>query len=184
MHALSLGLVAIRIVLALVLFAHATQKLLGWFDGAGLVESAATFERLGQRPGKQMVLLASASELTSAALLLVGLITPVAVAMGAGTMLVAGSSLTLRSAKLWNAAGGGEYPYVIAAVLLALGFTGPGDWSLDNALAVPWQHHSGTSAPVALGALAVAVLGALPPILKARLHLTASRATPDSHPSS
>jgi putative oxidoreductase len=167
-----LGLVLLRLVIAAILFAHGTQKLLGWFSGQGLAGSAVLFEKLGQRPGRTMVLMASACELTACLLLGLGVLTPLGAAVGMGAMLVAGASLSGLSKKFWNAIGGGEYPFVLAAALAVVAFTGPGEISLDAWFGAPWYGvDSGQAILVGAGAVVVAVIAALPPLLNGRRNL-------------
>lgn len=163
--AIDLGLLVLRVGLALILFAHSTQKLLGWFSGSGPVASAALFEKLGQHPGKAMVYLAAACEMAAAVSLLLGLLVPLGAAVGIGTMLVAGSSLSVLNGTFWNSAGGGEYPFFLALVLAGLAFTGAGTVSVDANLSLPLPDR-----PVLVGVLAVlvGVVAAIPPILRAR----------------
>ncbi|WP_127129433.1 DoxX family protein [Georgenia sp. SYP-B2076] len=160
-----LGLLVIRIGLAFILFAHSTQKLLGWFSGAGLEASAALFEKLGQRPGRRMVYLAAMCEMAAAVSLLLGFLVPLGVAIGLGTMVVAGGSLITASGKFWNAAGGGEYPHFIALVLATIAFTGPGAIALDAQYELPW---SGRPVLAGLAAVVVGLLAALPPLVRTR----------------
>lgn len=165
------ALLLLRLLLAAVLFAHAAQKLFGWFGGNGLRKQAAIFESLGLKPGRPMVTAAAAMELLAAALLALGLFTPLAALVGCGTMLVAGLTMQLNSGHFWNAAGGGEYPYVLSAVLAVVGIGGPGSLSLDPVLAAnvpplaPWIE------PGWIHALAIPVLAlfsALPFLLVLR----------------
>lgn len=166
---MDLGLLLLRLVLAAILYMHATQKLLGWFSGPGLERQAGAFESLGHRPGRQMVMLAATCELTGSGLVVLGLITPLGAAILAGTMMVAGGTLTLAKGTVWNVAGGGEYPLVLATFAIVLGFAGPGRWSIDNAIGAPWVTHSnGTAAITGVVVLAVAVLTAFPALLRVR----------------
>jgi putative oxidoreductase len=135
---MDLGLLLLRLALAAILYMHATQKLFGWFSGPGLDKAGTLFENLGQRPGRRMAQVAVACELSGSFLITIGLVTPLGAAILAGTMLVAGGSLTLTKGTVWNAAGGGEYPLVLAAFALVLGFAGPGAWSVDSAIGAPW----------------------------------------------
>lgn len=107
---MEIGLVLIRAVLVLVLFAHAAQKLFGWFSGNGVAKQGELFESLGLRPGRTMVAVAGASELVAATLLLFGFLAPLGALMAAGTMTVAGVTMHLNSGKFWNVAGGGSTP--------------------------------------------------------------------------
>jgi putative oxidoreductase len=173
---MDLGLLLLRLLLATVLYFHATQKLFGWFRGPGLTASARFFEDLGQRPGRPLALVAAGAELAGAALVGLGIVTPLGAAIVVGTMTVAGLSTTLVKGTPWNAQGGGEYPLVLAAVAAVLAFTGPGSWSLDAALHVPWmQLEDSTAAAVGGGTLVLAGVAALVPTLRARLVLAGRR---------
>lgn len=129
---MDLGLFLLRLLLGALLFGHGTQKLAGWFSGHGPAGTAPLFEMWGFRPGRPLVILAGASEVAAAVLLVVGLFTPLGAAMAIGTMTVAGS---VNAAKgLWATGGGYELPLVYAGTAAVLAFTGPGGWSLDAAL--------------------------------------------------
>lgn len=128
---MDIGLLLLRLVLALILFTHASQKLAGWFGGNGLRRQGEIFASLGLRPGRGMVLAAGLSELLAGTLLLLGLLTPIGALLAAGTMMVAGLTMQLNSGAFWNIAGGGEYPYVLAAAAAVLGFTGAGAYAVD-----------------------------------------------------
>lgn len=156
---MDLGILVLRLLLAAVLFAHATQKSIGWFGGNGLTKQADIFATLGLRPGRAMVLVASASELIAATLLAFGLLTPLGALAAAGTMTVAGLTMQLASGTFWNVAGGGEYPYLIAVVAVALGTTGPGSYSLDAVLDGP-LFDLAAAPPAWVGAVIVAVAAA------------------------
>jgi putative oxidoreductase len=166
---MDLGLLLLRLALAAILYMHATQKLFGWFSGPGLDRQAQAFHNLGHRPGRPMVLLASACELSGSALVALGLITPLGAAILAGTMAVAGGTLTLVKGTFWNVQGGGEYPLVLAGLAIVLGFAGPGRWSIDSAIGAPWVTHSnGTAAITGLIVLGVALLAAGAALLRTR----------------
>jgi putative oxidoreductase len=158
---MDLGLLLFRLVLAVILYLHATQKLFGWFSGPGLDRAATLFESLGQRPGRRMVMFAAACEASGSLLVALGLLTPLGAAILAGTMMVAAGSLTITKGTVWNAAGGGEYPLVLATFAILLGFAGPGRWSVDNAIGAPWVTRSnGNAAIIGITVLLVAALAA------------------------
>lgn len=182
---MDLGLLLLRLVLAAILYMHSTQKLLGWFSGPGLDRAEKLFENLGQRPGRQMVKVAAACEAVGALLIAIGLATPLGAAMLAGTMLVAGGSLTMTKGTVWNALGGGEYPLVLAAFALVLGFTGPGGWSLDSAISAPWVPKSNARGlEIGIIVLVVAGLAAGAALLRTRSNLSAVAAAESAPPTS
>src|SRR5262249_31545171 len=110
-------------------------------------------------------------------------VTPLGAAILAGTMMVAGGSLTLAKGTVWNALGGGEYPLALAAFAIVLGFAGPGRWSIDNALGAPWVTHSnGTAALTGLVVLVVAALAAGPALLRTRAQLRPAAAAAKAAP--
>jgi putative oxidoreductase len=166
---LDIGLLLLRLLIGFLLFAHATQKLLGWFHGPGLDRSAVAFEAIGQRPGRLLSLVAGMSELTAGTLLMVGFATPLGAAIAAGTMLVAGTAVSTFSHSPWSERGGGEFPWTIGGVALALAFTGAGEYSLDAVFDVPWFTASeGESALIGAAAAVLALLAALPPMIRTR----------------
>ncbi|CPS29483.1 MULTISPECIES: DoxX family protein [Mycobacteriaceae] len=158
---LDIGLLILRVALGFILFAHATQKAIGWFHGPGMDKATVLFEALNQHPARQMAIVAITSELFAAILLTAGIATPLGVAVGASTMLVAAAALNLKAQARWNSAGGGEYPAVLAIAIAALGFTGPGTLSVDASLGWP-----SANADIRLGVATtvVALAGATVPI--------------------
>lgn len=164
------GLLALRVAIGGPLIGHGTQKLFGWFDGAGLQATAETFDRIGFRPGAASALAAGLGEAAGEALLIAGLGTPGAGAAVAGTMIVASSTHARNGFFL--AKGGLEFPAVLGTAAAGLVLTGPGLLSLDHALADrldrPWLRHL---------ALSVVVPAAATVIIRRRQHLaTATRA--------
>jgi putative oxidoreductase len=166
------GLLALRILLAALLFGHATQKSVGWFGGGGRSKTAPVFESWGFRPGTVMVTAAAVSELVGATLIVTGLAFPLGCAIVLGTMIVAASP----SAKngLWAQYGGCEVPVVYGALAACLAISGPGAASLDHALDV--QTHQWW---VPVAAIALGVGAAIPPIVRSRKLLRASTGRAD-----
>ncbi|MFE4663646.1 DoxX family protein [Streptomyces sp. NPDC056716] len=144
------GLLLLRLLLGGLLFGHGAQKMFGWYGGHGPRGTAPLFETWGFRPGRPLVLLAAACEMTAALSLFLGLLFPLGTAIALGTMLAAGS--VNASHGLWAQSGGFEIPLVYGAMAAALAFTGPGDWSLDHAIGRDELAGTGWgSAAVALG---------------------------------
>lgn len=152
---MDLGLLALRVILALLIGAHASQKLFGWFRGRGIAGTAALFEADGLRPGTVMVLAAGLTELGAATLLAIGFATPLAAAMTIGTMVVAISTLWPKG--VWAHMGGFEVPLTYAAIAFCLAITGPGSYALDQ-----FQPLSAHGPWWALGAAGLALVASSP----------------------
>lgn len=155
-----IALLLLRVGLGAILFCHASQKALGWFQGPGLATAAAIFEGLGQRPGRQRVLLAATCETVSALLLVSGFATIIGATIAAGTLIVAAGVTCLKQHKFWAAAGGGEYPLVLAFMAVCIAFAGAGRYSLDAQIFNPLPAYA------AIIAVFVAVLAAAPPLFQ------------------
>src|SRR5690242_17939527 len=94
---MKLGRLILRVVIGGLFVGHGTQKLFGWFGGAGIEETAGFFESVGLRPGERHARAAGATEATAGALLAVGLATPLAAAGLAGVMLTAIAKVHARN---------------------------------------------------------------------------------------
>lgn len=162
---MDIGILLLRLILATILFAHATQKTFGWFQGNGLDQQAGIFASLGLRPGRPMVIMASSCELVAATCLVLGLLTPLGALVAVGTMTVAGLTMHLSAGKFWNVAGGGEYPYVLASAAATLGFAGAGRYSLDAVLEDTSSVFSTALTPnpwIGIAIVLIGVLSAIP----------------------
>jgi len=124
------GLFIVRVVAGLVMAAHGSQKLFGWFGGYGLDGTGGFFESLGFRPGRLFATAAGLSEFVGGALIALGFLGPVGPALVLAVMIVAAVTVHWRNG-LFATTNGIEVPllYGIIAVLLAL--SGPGAYSLD-----------------------------------------------------
>ena len=128
----------LRVVLALVMFPHGAQKMLGWFGGYGF---SGTMGFLTGQIGMPwfaafgVVLL----EFFGPLLLLVGLGTRVIGAGFAAIMVGAIATVHMSHGFFMNWSGqqpgeGFEYHLLVIGMGLALAFTGAGRWSLDGKL--------------------------------------------------
>jgi len=152
----SVGLLIVRVVLGLLMAAHGSQKLLGWFGGHGLAGTAGFFDSIGFRPGRFFATLASATEVTSGLLLALGFLGPVGPALIISVMIVAAVSMHLKNG-LFAANGGIEVPLLYGVVAAGLLLTGPGQYSLDAALGLGYL----ATPMFAWAALAVGVVGGI-----------------------
>ena len=130
LHRKDLGLLVLRLGTGGVLVAHGTQKLFGWFGGAGIEGTARGMERMGFLPGKQSAIAAGLGEAGGGVLLALGLATPVAGAAAAGTMA---GAIAVHTPNGFFAQGGGyEYPAFLGLCAAGLGLAGAGCYSLDR----------------------------------------------------
>lgn len=127
---MSLGLLLIRLVIGLSFMAHGTQKLFGWFGGYGLKGTGGWFESIGMKPGVTMALLAGLAELAGGTLLALGLFTPLAGILIAGTMVIAIVKVHGPNGY-WATQNGYEYNLTLLVVAIAVALTGAGRYSLD-----------------------------------------------------
>src|SRR5205085_8099803 len=84
---MDVGMLILRLVVGALFIGHGTQKLFGWFQGHGLEGTAGFMESLGYRPGKRYAALGGLAEAGGGALLVLGLLTPLAAALIVGMML-------------------------------------------------------------------------------------------------
>jgi putative oxidoreductase len=152
---LNLALLVARLV-GLGMAAHGAQKLFGWFGGHGLAGTGGVFEKLGFRPGKLFALAAGAGEFFGGLLLALGLGGPLGPALIVLVMTVAGLTVHVKNGFL-QGKNGFELNAVYIALALVLGYSGPGELSLDHALHL---HVLGSIMQVTI-AFAIAVVLAL-----------------------
>ncbi|HEX8084174.1 MAG TPA: DoxX family protein [Solirubrobacteraceae bacterium] len=172
---MDIALLVLRVVVGAFFVGHGAQKLFGRFGGHGLEGTAGFFETLGMRPGRRHAAAAGAAELAGGALLVLGLLTPLAAALIIAVMVVAIATVHANKGP-WVTDGGWEYNAVLIAAAFAIAGAGPGEVSLDDALG--WMPDI-TGTAWAFIALAAGALGALGALLTAR---TAAAPQPEPAP--
>ncbi|HYM49171.1 MAG TPA: DoxX family protein [Candidatus Limnocylindrales bacterium] len=127
---LAAGLLVLRVIFGLTVAAHGAQKLFGWFGGPGIERFGGMLEQLGLVPASKWSWVAALAEFGGGLLVALGLLSPIGNFLVIGGMLTAILLVHLRKG-FFNAKGGMELPFLIAAGVLGLSLTGPGAWSLD-----------------------------------------------------
>lgn len=131
----SIGLLLVRVVVGLLMAAHGTQKLFGWFGGYGLTATGGFFEQLGFRPGTAFAAAASVTEIISGLLVAFGFLGPIGPALLISVMIVAWITVH-RGHGLFAGTNGIEVPLLYSVVAFGLALTGFGQYSLDAALGI------------------------------------------------
>ncbi len=146
-----LALLVLRLVVGGLVTAHGAQSLFGAFGGGGIEGNAAFLAGLGLRPARLWALLAGLTEFGGGALVLLGLLYPLAPIGVLAVMAMA--ILTVHWGKpIWADAGGAELPLTNAAAAIVLLLAGPGAYALDRAIGLDLGR-------LAIPALAAAALG-------------------------
>lgn len=122
----------LRVTLGVILSAHGSQKLFGWFGGYGLEGTGKWMASVGFEPGYIMALLAGSGEFFGGIALILGLLTRPAALVTAFVMLMA---ITVHVGNgLFVSNNGYEFALILAVASLSLVFQGGGALSLDRAL--------------------------------------------------
>ena len=133
------ALLFLRLALAVVMFPHGAQKVLGWFGGHGFGATMEMFTQKMQIPAP-LAFLAILAEFGGSIALLFGLLTRLA-AFGIGVNIIVAAVLVhVPNGFFMNWTGqqkgeGFEYHILMAAIAIALMFKGGGKWALDSLMA-------------------------------------------------
>ena len=152
----SAGLLILRVMVGIVMIAHGYNHI---FRGGKIKGTAGWFESLGMKPGILHAWLASLTELGAGAMLILGLLTPLAAAGVVGVMLVALITNHITNGFfIFRPGEGYEYVLTLAMVGLAIGAIGAGEFSLDHALDIDWTGWTGLAIAGLVGGGGAALL--------------------------
>ncbi|MFB3167147.1 DoxX family protein [Neobacillus sp. 179-C4.2 HS] len=127
---INVGLLLIRLVIGVLFIGHGAQKLFGWFDGYGIKGTGGWFESIGIKPGVTMAVMAGLAELIGGILFALGLLTPLAGILIAGTMVMAIIKVHAVNG-LWATQNGYEFNLTLLVVAIGVALIGPGQFAID-----------------------------------------------------
>jgi len=127
----------LRIVLGAVIWPHGAQKVMGWFGGAGLQQTLATFVEMGFPPWSTVLLMIT--EFLGSAFLILGFFTRLWALCIGTAMTICMIKYHLPHGFFMNWFGqqqgeGFEYHILVLGIVVVLLFRGGGAFSLDRAL--------------------------------------------------
>lgn len=134
-----IGLLVARVIFGLVMAAHGTQKLFGWFGGYGLNATGEFMVQLGFNQGRAFAAIASLVEIISGLLVAIGFLGPIGPALMISVMIVASIKVHLKNG-LFGSKNGVEIPLLYMAAALTFAMIGYGPYSLDSLFGIkdPW----------------------------------------------
>ena len=157
---LSIGLLFARVVIGLLMAAHGTQKLFGWFGGYGLKNTGEFFVQLGFQQGRLFASAASVGEIGSGLLIAFGVLGPIGPALMISVMIVAAISVHWKNGLFANT-NGIELPLLYATAGVGFALSGFGQYSLDAMLGLT---HNFTPA-IAWAAIGVGIVSGVANLL-------------------
>ena len=148
---LNLVLLVVRVAGGITLAMHGYQK---FFMGGRIPGTSRWFESLGMKPGRLHALLAACTEISSGVGFALGLLTPLTAAGCIGIMVVAAWT---HKGAFFIFKDGWEYNLVLGLLYVLVAVTGPGEWSLDDALDLTDDLNGTTGLLIALIGLAASI---------------------------
>lgn len=153
---MNIAAVLLRVTLGVTMLAHGWNHVWG---GGKLAGTARWFGSIGMRAPRLQATVASVTELGAGALLLAGLLTPLAAAGVVGTMVVAFVANHRKNGFfIFRPGEGYEYVLMITIVAVALGALGAGEWSLDELVGFDVDGWAGAALAAGLGGGLAAVV--------------------------
>jgi putative oxidoreductase len=152
----NLALFILRVITGVMIIAHGVNHI---WRGGKIQGTGRWFASMGMKPGILHAWLASITELTCGALLILGLLTPLAAGGVLGVMLVAWVTAHRNNGFfIFKPGQGWEYVAYISFTCIAIGTLGAGDWSLDNALDINFNDWAGLITTLVVGVGGAATL--------------------------
>lgn len=148
------ALLLVRMAVGGTMIAHGVNH---WLGGGRIEGTGRWFAGLGLRHGRMQAWMSVVTEIGAGALLVAGLLTPLACAAVISVMLVAGV-LAHRPNGFFVFKDGYEYVLVLAVTSLALAVLGPGRLSVDEAAGIDVTGWTGGAVATGVSLAATAAL--------------------------
>lgn len=132
LSAFNFALLLLRVTLGVTMAAHGYNK---FFGGGKIPGTARWFDSMGMRPGKVQAIMAASTEMGAGLLFAAGLLTPFAAAGIVALMVVAAYTVHFKNG-FFIVKSGFEYNLMLAVFAVGVATIGPGEWSLDHAVAI------------------------------------------------
>jgi putative oxidoreductase len=124
-----IGILVLRVVVGLILAAHGSRKLFGWFGGPGIKGTSGWLGSMRMRPAAFWAVMAGLAEFGGGLLLALGFLSPLGPVAIIASMLMA--TFLVHWPRFWSTESGFEFPLTNLVIALAVAITGPGRYSLD-----------------------------------------------------
>lgn len=121
----------LRIITGIILSAHGSQKLFGWFGGYGLEGVGKWMDSVGLHPGYLMALLSGSVEFFGGIALMLGLFTRIA-GISTSILLAVAIVFVHLNNGLFLTNNGFEFALALLAATITLTIEGSGKFSIDN----------------------------------------------------
>lgn len=127
------GLLLLHVFVGLLVAAHGSQKVFGWFGGPGIAGTQQMVRRFNIHPSAFWAWVSALNELIGGLLTAFGLLMPLGPLMIFANMLFA--IFAVHAGKgFWNTKGGFEFPLLLLVNAVAIGFMGAGIYSIDASI--------------------------------------------------
>lgn len=120
----------LRVIVGVLMVAHGTGKLFGWFHQDGLKGTESFFKAMGYEPAHAFVIADGIGEVVVGVLLVVGFLVPLAAAYLIGELV---NAAWVKSPKgFWVSHGGYEYEVILMIMVIGITIAGAGAYAMDR----------------------------------------------------
>lgn len=146
----------LRVIVGVLMIAHGTGKLFGWFNQDGLKGTEGFFKSVGYEPAHALVVADGVGEVVVGVLLIFGFLVPLAAAYLIGELV---NAAWVKSPKgFWVSHGGYEYEVLLMIAAITITVAGAGALAIDRNRNWFGNRVVGTVVAVVLGLIGAGVL--------------------------